>query len=115
LSQLLSKCTDVVPQFTDQFQKSLHGSLGTSLDYGTAFHQETDGQTERVNQLLEHLLRVSMVTYNADWEKNLPYVEFSYNNIFQVSLKMAPFEALYDTIDVVRGGGASLLQSHHHC
>jgi hypothetical protein len=50
---------------------------------------------ERVNQVLEDLLRVCVLTYNTVWEKSFPYVEFSYNNSFQASLKMAPFEALY--------------------
>jgi hypothetical protein len=50
---------------------------------------------ERVNQVLEDLLRACVLTYNTDWEKSLPYAEFSYNNNFQASLKMAPFEALY--------------------
>jgi hypothetical protein len=82
-------------QFTAQFWKSLHGSLGTSLDYSSAFHPQTDGQTERVNQVLEDLLRACVLTYNTDWEKSLPYAEFSYTNNYQASLKMAPFEALY--------------------
>jgi transposase InsO family protein len=82
-------------QFTAQFCKSLHGSLGTSLDYSSAFHPHTNGQTERVNQVLEDLLRACVLTYNTDWEKSLPYVEFSYKNSYQASLKMAPFEALY--------------------
>jgi hypothetical protein len=82
-------------QFTTQFWKSLHGSLGTSLDYSSSFHQQTDGQTERVNQVLENLLRACVLTYNADWEKSLPYAEFLSNNSYQASLKMAPFEVLY--------------------
>jgi hypothetical protein len=48
-----------------------------------------------VNQVLEDLLRACVLTYNTNWEKSLPYAEFSYNNNFQASLKMAPFEALY--------------------
>jgi hypothetical protein len=77
-------------QFTAYFWKSLHGSLGMSLDYTTAFHLQTDGQTEKVNQVLEDLLRACVLTYNSDWEKSSSYVEFSYNNSFQASLKMAP-------------------------
>jgi hypothetical protein len=48
-----------------------------------------------VNQVLEDLLRACVLTYNTDWEKSLPYAEFSYNNSYQASLNMAPFEALY--------------------
>jgi hypothetical protein len=82
-------------QFTAQFWKSLHASMGTELNYSTAFHPQTDGQTERVNQVLEDLLRACVLTYGSDWEKSLSYAEFSYNNGYQASLKMAPFEALY--------------------
>jgi hypothetical protein len=69
--------------------------MGTKLNYSTAFHPQTDGQTERVNQVLEDLLRACVLTYGSDWEKSLSYAEFSYNNGYQASLKMAPFEALY--------------------
>jgi hypothetical protein len=69
--------------------------MGTELNYSTAFHPQTDGQTERVNQVLEDLLRACVLTYGSDWEKSLSYVEFSYNNSYHASLKMAPFEALY--------------------
>jgi hypothetical protein len=51
--------------------------MGTSLDYSSAFHPQTDGQTERVNQVLEDLLRACLLTYNTDWEKSLSNAEFS--------------------------------------
>jgi hypothetical protein len=69
--------------------------MGTELNYSTAFHPQTNGQTERVNQVLEDLLRACVLTYGSDWEKSLSYAKFSYNNSYQASLKMAPFEALY--------------------
>jgi hypothetical protein len=69
--------------------------MGTTLSYSTAFHPQTDGQTERVNQVLEDMLRACALTYGADWESSLPFAEFSYNNSFQASLRMAPFEVLY--------------------
>jgi hypothetical protein len=87
--------SDRGPQFTAQFWKSLHASMGTKLNYSTTFHPQTDGQTERVHQVLEDLLRACVLTYGSDWEKSLSYAEFSYNNGYQASLKMAPFEALY--------------------
>jgi transposase InsO family protein len=87
--------SDRGPQFTAQFWKSLHASMGTKLNYSTAFHPQTDGETERVNQVLEDLLRACVLTYGSDWEKSLSYAEVSYNNGYQASLKMAPFEALY--------------------
>jgi hypothetical protein len=54
-----------------------------------------DGQIERVNQILEDMLRPCVMEYPDSWDKNLPWAEFSYNNNYQESLKMAPFEALY--------------------
>jgi hypothetical protein len=69
--------------------------MGTTLSYNTAFHPQTDGQTERVNQVLEDMLRARALTYGTDWESSLLFAEFSYNNNFQASLRMAPFEALY--------------------
>jgi transposase InsO family protein len=88
--------SDRGPQFTAQFWRSLHKAMGTNLHYSSTFHPQTDGQTERVNQVLEDLLRACVLTYCSDWEKSLSYAEFSYNNSYQASLKMAPFEALYD-------------------
>jgi hypothetical protein len=82
-------------QFTARFWKSLHTALGTHLDYSSACHPQTDGQTKRVNQILEDMLRACVLTYGKDWEKSLSFAEFSYNNSYQASLKMAPFEALY--------------------
>jgi hypothetical protein len=82
-------------QFTSRFWKSLHKAMGTKLDSSLAYHPQTDGQTERVNQILEDMLRTCVLTYGKDWEQSLPYVEFSYNNGYQASLGMSPFEALY--------------------
>jgi hypothetical protein len=69
--------------------------MGTQLEYSTAFHPQTDGQTERVNQILEDLLRACVLSYGSDWEKSLTYAEFTYNNSHQASLQISPFEALY--------------------
>jgi hypothetical protein len=82
-------------QFTSRFWKSLHKAMGTKLDFSSAYHPQTDGQTERVNQILEDMLRACVLTYGKDWEQSLPYAEFSYNNGYQASLGMSPFEALY--------------------
>jgi transposase InsO family protein len=81
-------------QFTSRFWKSLHKAMGTKLDFSSAYHPQTDGQTERVNQILEDMLRACVLTYGKDWEQSLPYAEFS-NNGYQASLGMSPFEALY--------------------
>ena len=82
-------------QFTSQFWVSLQHALGTQLRFSTAYHPQTDGQTERVNQILEDMLRACVIDFGAGWEDSLPYAEFSYNNSYQGSIKMSPFEALY--------------------
>src|SRR3954466_5148678 len=82
-------------QFTSRFWRQLHETLGTRLEFSTTFHPQTDGQTERVNQILEDMLRACALDYGSSWDDNLPYAEFSYNNSYQASLHMAPFELLY--------------------
>jgi hypothetical protein len=82
-------------QFTSKFWEKLHESLDTKLTFSSAYHPQTDGQTERVNQILEDMLRTCVLKDNQSWDKCLPYAEFSYNNSYQESTKMAPFEFLY--------------------
>jgi transposase InsO family protein len=82
-------------QFVARFWEQLHVSLGTHLIHSSAYHSQTDGQTERVIQILEDMLRACVMEYPGSWDKNLPWVEFSYNNSYQESLKMTQFEALY--------------------
>jgi hypothetical protein len=82
-------------QFTSQFWQKLHEGLNTKLNFSSAYHLQTDGQTERTNQVLEDMLRACALKHGDSWDKSLPYVEFSYNNNYQVSLMMSPFEALY--------------------
>jgi len=82
-------------QFTSCFWQKLHESMGTKLNFSSAYHPQTDGQTERTNQVLEDMLRACSLKHGCSWDKSLPYAEFSYNNSYQASLKMAPFEALY--------------------
>ena len=81
--------------FVSKFWKSLHESLGTKLIRSSAYHPQTYGQTERVNQILEDMLRACVLSFGAKWDESLPLAEFSYNNSHQESIKMAPFEALY--------------------
>jgi hypothetical protein len=73
----------------------LQSSLGTKLIRSSAYHPQTDGQTERVNQILEDMLRACIIHYGTNWDKYLALAEFSYNNSYQSSLQIAPFEALY--------------------
>jgi transposase InsO family protein len=82
-------------QFTSKFWEKLHESMETRLNFSSAYHSQTDGQTERTNQSLEDMLRACALKYGKRWDKSLPYAEFSYNNSYQASIKMAPFEALY--------------------
>jgi hypothetical protein len=70
-------------------------AFGTHLIHSSAYHPQTDGQTERVNQTLEDMLRAYVLEYQESWDQNLPWAEFSYNNCYQESLKMAPFEVVY--------------------
>jgi IS30 family transposase len=82
-------------QFTSHFWQPLHEALGTHLKFSLAYHLQTDGQTERTNQILEDMLRACALQDKLGWNKSLPYTEFSNNNSYQVSLKMSPFQALY--------------------
>ncbi|GJT51761.1 putative reverse transcriptase domain-containing protein [Tanacetum coccineum] len=70
-------------------------ALGTSLDMSTAYHPQTDGQSERTIQTLEDMLRACVIDFGKGWVNHLPLVEFSYNNSYHASIKAAPFEALY--------------------
>jgi hypothetical protein len=82
-------------QFTSKFWEKLHASMDTKLNFSSAYHLQTDGQIERTNQILEDMLRACGLKYGKSWDKSLPYAEFSYNNSYQVSIKMAPYEVLY--------------------
>jgi hypothetical protein len=82
-------------QFVSKFWEELHKSLGTKLLHSSAYHPQTSGQTERVNQILEDMLRACILEFPQKWDECLPLAEFSYNNSYQESIKMAPFEALY--------------------
>nr|GEU75753.1 reverse transcriptase domain-containing protein [Tanacetum cinerariifolium] len=72
--------------------KSLQNALGTQLDMSTAYHPETDGQSERTIQTFEYMLRACVIDFGKGWEKHLPLVEFSYNNSYHATTS---FEALY--------------------
>ncbi|GJV54237.1 putative reverse transcriptase domain-containing protein [Tanacetum coccineum] len=82
-------------RFTSLFWQALHKALGTRLDMSTAYHPETDGQSERTIQTLEDMLRACVLDFGKNWDRHLPLVEFSYNNSYHTSIKVAPFEALY--------------------
>jgi hypothetical protein len=69
--------------------------LGTKLIHSSSYHPQTDGQTERVNKIVEDMLRACVIHFYKAWDKCLALAEFTYNNSYQASLKMALFEALY--------------------
>ncbi|GJZ22721.1 putative reverse transcriptase domain-containing protein [Tanacetum coccineum] len=81
--------------FTSNSGSSVQNALVTQLDMSTAYHPETDGQSERTIQTLEDMLRACVIDFGKGWDKHLPLVEFSYNNSYHASIKAAPFEALY--------------------
>jgi hypothetical protein len=87
--------SDRGPQFVSKFWEELHRSLDTKLLHSSAYHPQTSGQTERVNQILEDMLRACVLDFSQKWDECLPLAEFSYNDSYQESIEMAPFEALY--------------------
>ncbi|GJX09840.1 putative reverse transcriptase domain-containing protein [Tanacetum coccineum] len=82
-------------RFTSHFWQSLQEALGMQLDMSTAYHPQTDGQSERTIQTLEDMLRVCVIDFGKGWDRHIPLVEFSYNNCYHTSIKAAPFEVLY--------------------
>nr|GFB22503.1 putative reverse transcriptase domain, ribonuclease H-like domain, aspartic peptidase domain protein [Tanacetum cinerariifolium] len=92
----VSIISDRDPRFASNFWRSLQNALGTRLDMSTAYHPETDGQSERTIQTLEDMLRACAIDFGKGWVNHLLLVEFSYNNNYHASIKAAPFEALYD-------------------
>lgn len=83
------------PRFTSRFWKAYQNAMGTELRMSTAFHLQTDGQSERTIQTLEDMLRVCTLDFKVSWDKSVKLIEFSYNNSYHSSIGMAPFEALY--------------------
>ncbi|GJV00606.1 putative reverse transcriptase domain-containing protein [Tanacetum coccineum] len=81
--------------FTSNLWRSLQEALGTNLDMSTAYHPQTDGQSERFIQTLEDMLRACVIDFGSSWDRHLPLIEFSYNNNYHASIKAAPYEALY--------------------
>ncbi|GJX64865.1 putative reverse transcriptase domain-containing protein [Tanacetum coccineum] len=71
---------------------SLQKALGTNLDMSIAYHPQTDGQSERTIQTLKNMLRACVIDFGNGWVRHLPLVEFSYNNSYHASIKVAPFE-----------------------
>jgi hypothetical protein len=83
------------PKFTSNLWKGLFKGFGTNRNFSTTYHSESDGKTERVNKVIEDMLRMYVMDKPSKWEDYLHLVEFSYNNGYQASLKMSPVEAIY--------------------
>ena len=90
----VSIVSDRDPRFTSRFWPSLQTALGTRLHFSTAFHPQTDDQSERTIQTLEDMLRACVMEFRGSWDTHFELMEFAYNNSYQASLDMAPFEAL---------------------
>ena len=63
-------------QFISKFWRNLHKAMGTKLDFSSAYHPQTDGQTERVNQIMEDMLRACVLTYGKDGNRVYPLRSF---------------------------------------
>ncbi|CAN6454525.1 unnamed protein product [Victoria cruziana] len=87
--------SDRDPRFTSRFWKAFQNALGTKLKMSSAFHPQTDGQSERTILTIEDMLRACILEWQSEWDRHLPLVEFAYNNSYHASIEMAPFEALY--------------------
>jgi hypothetical protein len=101
--------SDKDPKFTSNFWKGLFKGFKTNLNYVqlillslmdcskdcTTYHPESDGQIDRVNRVIEDILRMYVMDKPSRWEDYLHLVEFTYNNVYHASLKMSPCEALY--------------------
>ncbi|GJR40623.1 putative reverse transcriptase domain-containing protein [Tanacetum coccineum] len=94
----ISIISDRDSRFTSRFWQSMQEALGTRLDMSTAYHPQTDGQSERTIQTLEDMLRACVLDFGGSWDVHLPLVEFSYNNSYHSSVRCAPFEALYGVV-----------------
>ncbi|GKC57537.1 reverse transcriptase domain-containing protein [Tanacetum coccineum] len=93
---LISLISDHDSRFTSRFWQSMQVALGIRLDISTAYHPQTDGQSERTIQTMEDMLRACVMDFGGNWDVHLPLVEFSYNNSYHSSVRCAPFEALYE-------------------
>ncbi|XP_076940234.1 uncharacterized protein LOC143609341 [Bidens hawaiensis] len=91
----LSIISDRDSHFTSHFWQAVQEALGTRIDLSTAYHPQTDGQSERTIQTLEDLLRACVLDFKGNWDQHLPLIEFSYNNSYHSSIQAAPYEALY--------------------
>ncbi|KAI3805399.1 hypothetical protein L1987_27748 [Smallanthus sonchifolius] len=91
----LTIVSDRDTRFTSRFWKRFHEAMGTRLNISTAYHPQTDGQSERTIQTLEDMLRACIIDFGGSWDSHLPLAEFSYNNSHHTTIGMPPYEMLY--------------------
>ncbi|GJR47833.1 putative reverse transcriptase domain-containing protein [Tanacetum coccineum] len=91
----MSIISDRDGRFTSRCWQTVQKALGTRLDMSTAYHPQTDGQSEHTIQTLEDMLRACVIDFGGSWDVHLPLAKFSYNNSYHSSIRCAPFEALY--------------------
>nr|GEW39393.1 putative reverse transcriptase domain-containing protein [Tanacetum cinerariifolium] len=91
----ISIISDRDSHFTFRLWRLLPKALGTNLDMSTAYHPQTDSQSERTIQTLKDMIRACVIDFESSWDRNLPLFEFLYNNSYHESIKAAPFKALY--------------------
>ncbi|KAJ9551511.1 hypothetical protein OSB04_015556 [Centaurea solstitialis] len=92
---LLSIVSDRDSRFTSSFWRSFQRVMGSELKFSTAYHPQTDGQSERTIQTLEEMLRACAIDFRGSWETHLTLIEFAYNNSYHASIQAAPYEVLY--------------------
>ncbi|GJR92622.1 reverse transcriptase domain-containing protein [Tanacetum coccineum] len=83
----ISIISDRDRHFASRLWQSMQSALGTQLYMSTAYHPQTDGQSERTIQTLKYMLRACVIYFGKGWERHLPLVEFSYNNSYHASIK----------------------------
>lgn len=103
--------SDRDPKFAAELWREFWALLGTKLSMSSAHHPETDGQTERINRVLEEMLRHYLGPGMDDWDKHLPMIEFAYNNAWNEATQCSPFQ-LCTGMQPLTPGSASLQQQH---
>ncbi|GJY35256.1 reverse transcriptase domain-containing protein [Tanacetum coccineum] len=99
----ISIISDRDSHFTSRFWQSTQSGLGTQLDMSTAYHPETDGQSERTIQTLKDILRACVIDFGKGWERHLPLVEFSYNNSYHAigDVQLTGPEIIHETTEKI--------------
>ena len=91
----LSIVSDRDPRFTSRFWKELQLALGTRLNFNTTFHLQTNEQSERLIQVLKDMLQGCVMEFTRSWDRYILLMEFVYNNSYQSSIDMSPYETLH--------------------